>query len=100
MVRRSAAVLASAVLLLVGCEKNGLANLDRPRTFFAKEQIGSSPDWAIVKWGDPSDHVATAHGFGNDSEGCQIMADGLNRDACAETGGTNCRNPFSCIPLQ
>ena len=95
---RTLATLASA-LLLAGCTKNEYANLDGPRNFFAKEQIGSAIDYALIKWDDPSDHVATAHGFSDDGEGCWLMAEGLNQNACAETGGQNCRNPFSCIPI-
>lgn len=90
------ACLRSVVMavMLAACSSD---NLDKPANFFERNRIGSSTDYAVVKWGN--DHIATAHGFADDGDGCQIMADGLNRNACAETGGKDCRNPFSCIPL-
>lgn len=94
---RSVAVLVSAVVLCA-CGKSD--NLHKPLMFFQKEQIGSSADYGIFKWGNPGDHIATVHGFIDDAASCQIMADGLNRDACAETGGRDCLNPFSCLPLK
>lgn len=90
-------VLLLAAIPITGCEKT--AQLDAPRQFFSENKIGSSPDYAIVKWNDPQDHVATVHGFMDDMKSCTIMADALNKDACAETGGEGCLNPFSCQPL-
>lgn len=87
----------ASVLLVASCEQD--SNLDAPREFFAKHKIGSSPDWGIVKWGNPTDHVVTVHGFVDDYESCQILAAALNVDACNETGGQNCLNPFSCDAL-
>jgi hypothetical protein len=83
--------------LLPGCEQD--SNPDAPRKFFDKNKIGSSPDFAVVKWNDPEDHVATIHGTMDDMKSCQIFADALNKDACSETGGQGCLNPFSCQPL-
>jgi hypothetical protein len=97
MLRRSAAALVS--LVAIGCTPDPYANLPKPRSFFEQEQVGSAQDYALIKWNDPDDHVATAHGFADDGEGCWLMAEGLNRNACAETDGRNCRNPFSCVPI-
>jgi hypothetical protein len=83
--------------VLAGCEQG--ANLDAPRKFFEKHKIGSSPDYAVVKWNDPEDHVITIHGFVDDLKSCLIVAEAMNRDACSETFGENCLNPFSCQPL-
>jgi len=84
-------------VLLSGCEQE--SNLEGPKKFFSKNKIGSSPDYAVIKWNNPDDHVATIHGFMDDMKSCQIFANALNRDACSETGGQNCLNPFSCQPL-
>jgi hypothetical protein len=82
---------------LAGCEQG--PSLDAPYKFFSKNKIGGSPDYAVIKWDDPNDHVATVHGFMDDMKSCIIFADALNKDACSETGGENCLNPFSCKPL-
>lgn len=94
---RIAFSLAALLALLSACGDD--SNLDAPRKFFSKNKIGSSPDYAVIKWNDPEDHVATIHGFMDDLKSCQIFADALNKDACNETGGQNCSNPFSCQPL-
>jgi hypothetical protein len=83
--------------LLGGCGDR--SNLDAPRVFFAKQKIGSSPDYAVIKWNNPDDHVVTVHGFMDDLRSCLTIADALNKDACSETGGKGCLNPFSCQPL-
>jgi hypothetical protein len=94
---------ALCFLLVVGALAVGAcarkSNLDAPRAFFEKQKIGDSPDYAVIKWGDPSDHVVTVHGFLDDSKSCQIIVDALNKDACNETYGENCLNPFSCLML-
>jgi hypothetical protein len=87
----------SIMAVLSGCEQG--SNLDAPKKFFGKNKIGGSPDYALIKWKDPEDHVATIHGFMDDLKACQIFADAMNKDACNETGGQNCLHPFSCQPL-
>lgn len=83
--------------ILIGCEPK--SNLGGPRKFFQENKIGSSPDYAIIKWNDPEDHAVTIHGLMDDLKGCLLIADALNQDACSETEGENCLNPFSCQPL-
>ena len=85
-------VLVLCISALAGCNQT-------PRAFFGKNKIGSSPDYAVVKWNNPEDHVATVHGFVDDMKNCTIIAHALNKDACSETDGENCLNPFSCQPL-
>ena len=87
----------SIMALLAGCEQE--SNLDAPRKFFSKNKIGGSADYAVIKWNNPDDHVATVHGFMDDMKSCLIFAEALNKDACNETGGQGCLNPFSCQPL-
>jgi hypothetical protein len=90
-------ILVAGVLVLAGCDSK--SNLEAPRKFFSKNKIGNSPDYAIIKWNNPDDHVVTVHGFIDDLKGCLLIAEALNKDACKETGGYNCLNPFSCQPL-
>ena len=82
---------------LSGCDKE--SNLDAPRAFFASHKIGSSPDYGVIKWNNSEDHVITVHGFIDDLKSCLIVAEAMNKDACKETGGKDCLNPFSCQPL-
>lgn len=81
-------------VMVVGCSGE---NLDAPKKFFNGNKIGSSTDYGLMKWGD--DHVATYHGFANDQAECMKAAETLNREACRETGGAGCLNPFSCKAL-
>jgi hypothetical protein len=97
MRNRFVLIVFSFVALLTGCEQ--ASNLDAPRKFFSENKIGSSADYGVVKWNDPEDHVVTVHGFMDDMKSCLIIAEALNKDACSETGGQGCRNPFSCQPL-
>jgi len=96
--RNSSLMIGLPILvLLTGCEQ--ASNLDAPRKFFSENKIGSSADFGVVKWNDPEDHVVTVHGFMDDLKSCLIIAEALNKDACNETGGQACRNPFSCQSL-
>lgn len=90
-------VMFTVMQLVVGCESK--SNLGTPREFFEKNKIASSADYAIIKWGDSSDHVVTVHGFMDDQKSCILISDALNKDACNETAGSNCQNPFSCQAL-
>lgn len=85
------------VAILASCEQQ--SSLDSPRKFFEKHKIGSSPDYGVIKWNDPQDHVITVHGFMDDLKSCLIVAEAMNKDACKETDGKDCLNPFSCQPL-
>lgn len=80
---------------LIGCDKTD--NLDAPREFFSKNRIGSSADYGVMKFG--SDHVITIHGFTDDLGTCQEIVKAMNANACKETGGKDCLNPYSCAPL-
>lgn len=79
---------------LAGCEKS---NLNAPREFFSNHMIGSSPDYGVMKFGN--DHVITVHGFMDDLSACQEIATAMNFNACKETDGQGCLNPYSCTPL-
>jgi hypothetical protein len=68
-------------------------------SFFAKHKIGSSPDYGIIKFEHPGDHVVTVHGFTDDRASCREIAEALNSNACKETNGEQCLNPYSCDAL-
>jgi hypothetical protein len=96
------AKLGLLCLLLVGiasCARDQYGNLNSPRRFFERSQIGSSPDYGVVKFGNPEDHVITVHGFSDDYASCKEIVDALNTNACTELGGQDCLNPFSCQKL-
>ena len=79
---------------LVGCQKD---NFDAPREFFSNHRIGSSPDYGVMKFGN--DHVITVHGFMDDLVTCQEIVAAMNFNACKETNGQECLNPYTCTPL-
>ena len=80
--------------LLTACSQQPAP--DAAQKFFAKNKIGPSPDYAIIKFGNINDHVITVHGFGNDLASCMQVSDALNVAACKETDGSDCLNPYSC----
>jgi len=92
-------VVVVCSLLLLGCSQDPLSTLDKPKKFFEKNKIGTSSDYGIVKFSDPSDHVITVHGFSDDASSCTEIVNSLNSNACKETGGQGCRNPYSCMRL-
>ena len=92
-------ILLTAALILAGCSDDPYSTLDAPKQFFSDHKIGSSADYGIIKFRDPSDHVITVHGFADDAGSCKEVADALNFNACKETGGEQCLNPYSCVAL-
>ena len=92
--RSRLALLILLAVCLVGCEKD---NLDAPREFFSNHKIGSSSDYGVMKFGN--DHVITVHGFADDRGTCQEIVTVMNLNACKETDGKSCLNPYSCAPL-
>ena len=94
-----AALAVVAAIGCVSCNKDPYGNLGAPRDFFSKEQVGSSADFAIIKFGNPDDHVVTVHGFSDDAGSCREIADALNTNACRETAGRDCLSPYSCKAL-
>ena len=93
--------LTAAILFLgiiSGCFSD--SGSGSPRKFFENNKIGSSPDYGVIKWKDPENHVMTVHGFSDDLSSCLIVVKALNVDACKEiTDGSACLDPFSCLPL-
>ncbi len=79
---------------LVGCDKD---DLNATREFFSNHKIGSSPDYGVMKFGN--DHVITVHGFMDDLATCQEIVTAMNFNACKETDGQGCLNPYSCAAL-
>lgn len=81
-------LLGVFVVLLSGCGAN---NLDAPREFFLKRQIGSGVDFGLFK-GDLTDHVASFHGFADDREACESTAELFNKPHAG-------RRTYFCAPL-
>lgn len=63
------------------------------KDFFAKNRVGSSPDYAVMKNG--TDHLITIHGYANDLEVCQRLIEPYNRDpSLSAVPGS-----YTCVPL-
>ena len=77
-----------SVLASLGCSDKD--NLGAPKQFFAKNKIGGSADYAIMKGYFGDDHVVTVHGFMDDLSACLKLADKLNEEE-PET--------YHCVPL-
>ena len=92
-------LVATAAAAFCACSKDPYSNLDSPRQFFSKHKIGTGHDYGVIKFGNPEDHVLTVHGFGDDGAACYEIADALNANACKETHGEPCLNPYSCDAL-
>jgi hypothetical protein len=93
------AIAVVTALMVASCSPDPYANLNAPGDFFARGKIGTSPDYAVIKFGNAQDHVITVHGFSDDEASCREVADALNFNACKETDGTGCLNPYSCRVL-
>lgn len=87
-------LFAVFITSLIGCTTD---NLDVASQFFNDNKIGSSPDYGVMKFGN--DHVITVHGFMDDLAACQEIVTAINFNACKETSGQECLNPYSCAPL-
>ena len=88
-----AAVLL-APLLLVGCDGEPKhVTQEAVKEFFAKNRVGSSPDYAVMKNG--TDHLLTIHGYANDLETCLQLIEPYNRDPSLST----IPGKYTCVPL-
>lgn len=96
---RTLAMLAVSAVLLASCSMDRESTLTAPSKYFATNKSGASPDYGIIKFGNPDDHVITVHGFMDDAAACEEVIAALNTNACKETNGQQCLNPYSCIAL-
>lgn len=96
---RTLTMLAVSAVLLASCSADLESTLTAPRKYFAANKSGASPDYGIIKFGNPDDHVITVHGFMDDAASCEEVVAALNTNACKETYGQQCLNPYSCIAL-
>ena len=85
--------------LPVSCSADRESTLTAPRKCFASSKSGASADYGIIKFGNPDDHVITVHGFMDDAASCAEVVEALNTNACKETNGQQCLNPYSCVAL-
>ena len=63
------------------------------KEFFAKNRVGSSADYAVMKNG--TDYLATIHGYGNDREVCLQLIEPYNRNPSLST----IPGQYTCVPL-
>lgn len=96
---RTLAILVGSAVLLPSCSMDRESTLAAPRNYFAANKSGASPDYGIIKFGNPDDHVITVHGFMDDAASCNEVVEALNSNACKETDSRQCLNPYSCIAL-
>lgn len=82
------------ILLLSGCESGQKeVGQEAVKDFFAKNRVGSSPDYAVMKNG--TDHLITIHGYANDLDVCQRLIEPYNRDpSLSAVPGS-----YTCVPL-
>ena len=96
---RTLAMLVVSAVLLASCSMERESTLTAPRKYFAANKYGASLDYGVIKFGNPDDHVITVHGFMDDAASCEEVVAALNTNACKETDGQQCLNPYSCIAL-
>ncbi|QLQ28682.1 hypothetical protein H4W19_07470 [Pseudoxanthomonas mexicana] len=96
---RTLTTLAVSAVLLASCSADRESSSTAPRKYFAANKSGASPDYGIIKFGNSDDHVITVHGFMDDAASCKEVVEALNTNACNETAGQQCLNPYSCIAL-
>lgn len=96
---RTSVLCLLGAALLASCSMERESTLTAPRKYFAANKSGASPDYGIIKFGNPDDHVITVHGFMDDAASCEEVVEALNINACKETDGKQCLNPYSCIAL-
>jgi len=79
---------------LTGCEfKQKAVGQEAVKEFFAKNRVGSSPDYAVMKNGN--DHLLTIHGYGDDLAVCLQLIEPYNRDPSLSV----VPGLFTCVPL-
>lgn len=92
---RTAMIFVYLVIVsLVGCQ-SGQKEVGQGAVeeFFAKNRVGSSPDYAVMKNG--TDHLMKIHGFIDDREVCLQLIEPYNRDpSLSVLPGT-----YRCVPL-
>ncbi|WP_296280512.1 hypothetical protein [Pseudoxanthomonas sp.] len=96
---RTLVIFVVSAVLLASCSMDRESTLAAPGKYFASNKSGASADYGIIKFGNPDDHVITVHGFMDDAASCKEVVEALNANACKETNGQQCMNPYSCIAL-
>lgn len=76
-------LLPLAVGVMLGIAASVFAATDADvQAFFAKHQVGNSPDYAFVKQGVAGpDHLITIHGYADDRSVCEQLARTYNEDS-------------------
>jgi len=92
---RTAIIIVLLVLVsLTSCEMGQkVVGQETVKEFFAKNRVGSSPDYAVMKNG--TDHLLTIHGYSNDMDVCLRLIEPYNRDSSLST----IPGSYTCVPL-
>ena len=81
-------------LLLAGCDGDPkIVTQEAVKEFFAKNRVGSSPDYAVMKNG--TDHLLTIHGYTNDLETCLQLIEPYNPHSSMSV----VPGKYTCVPL-
>lgn len=92
---RATATLALFISVsLVGCDSGPKqVTQEAVQDFFAKNRVGSSPDYAVIKNG--TDHLLTIHGYSNDRDVCLRLIEPYNKDPSQSV----LPGSYTCVPL-
>lgn len=81
-------------LSLAGCESGQKqVTQEAVKEFFAKNRVGSSSDYAVMKNG--TDHLLTVHGYTDDLDVCLRLIEPYNRDQSLSV----IPGSYTCVPL-
>lgn len=81
-------------VIFIACESGPkVVEQEAVKEFFAKNRVGSSPDYAVMKNG--TDHLITIHGYSNDLDVCLRLIEPYNRDPSLST----IPGSYTCVPL-
>lgn len=77
-----------------GCDSGQkVVDQETVKKFFAKNRVGSSPDYAVMKNG--TDHLLTIHGYADDLDVCLRLIEPYNRDQSLSV----VQGKYTCVPL-
>jgi hypothetical protein len=89
-----AIIMLTVVVSVIGCEsKQKVVEQEAVKEFFAKNRVGSSPDYAVMKNG--TDHLITIHGYDDDLGVCLKLIEPYNNDLSLSV----LPGKYTCVPL-
>ncbi|HPI56689.1 MAG TPA: hypothetical protein PKV94_07765 [Syntrophales bacterium] len=87
-------IIIFIVLVSLTCCQTGqkVVGQEAVKEFFAKNRVGSSPDYAVMKNGE---HLITIHGYADDRDVCLRLIEPYNRDPSQSV----IHGTYTCVPL-